>query len=249
MKKKIMTALLAIIVLGNSLTALAAPEIMPDGTVFDAEYYAQMYPDVVAVFGMDADALYQHYINYGRAEGRSGSANGSNDAVSVTDNAAEPSLVYPDYALVQDIVGRYNKNRLKGITPENKIIVAVEDTTGYTEKIYDEQRIGDERTVFMYFDAPAFDNNRFDIDVYDEMGEFCGGISKNLNASGKYNVWPVDTSINRTVTRMVVIQGFIDGNYVGYYSNLFDVNSEISTFPWSTTTEHSYWSSLFHSGN
>ena len=232
MKKKIMTALLAIIVLGNSLTALAAPETMPDGTVFDAEYYAQMYPDVVAALGTDADALYQHYINYGRTEGRSGSANGSDDAVPVADNATEPSLVYPDYALVQDIVGRYNKNRLKGITPENKVIIAVEDTTGHTEKIYDDQILGDEQTVFMYFNAPAFDNNEFWIYTYNENGEVYNGLLKKVNANGKYNIWPVDTSITNNVTRMVMIEGRIDGNYVAYYSNLFEVNKGSKSFPW-----------------
>ena len=38
---------------------------------FDAEFYAATYPDVVAVFGDSPEALYKHYLDYGKAEGRS----------------------------------------------------------------------------------------------------------------------------------------------------------------------------------
>lgn len=44
--------------------------VQPSGTVFDAQYYAQNNPDVVAVFGTDVEMLYQHYLNYGKQEGR-----------------------------------------------------------------------------------------------------------------------------------------------------------------------------------
>ena len=43
---------------------------LSDGTLFDAEYYAQTNPDVVAVFGTNKDALYTHYVMFGKAEGR-----------------------------------------------------------------------------------------------------------------------------------------------------------------------------------
>ena len=71
MSKKLCT-LLAIftLTLASSMTAFAAPEVMPDGGMFDAEYYAQNNPDVVAVFGTDKELLYSHYVNHGRAEGR-----------------------------------------------------------------------------------------------------------------------------------------------------------------------------------
>ncbi|MBP5494409.1 MAG: hypothetical protein J6X97_04875 [Lachnospiraceae bacterium] len=38
---------------------------------FDAEFYAKAYPDVVSVFGDSPEALYKHYLDYGKAEGRS----------------------------------------------------------------------------------------------------------------------------------------------------------------------------------
>lgn len=71
MKKKAMAAVLMMsLAAGSSLTVCAAPETKADGTVFDAEYYAQMYPDVVAELGTGADAMYQHYVTFGKAEGR-----------------------------------------------------------------------------------------------------------------------------------------------------------------------------------
>ena len=56
--------------LGVKLDANAAPVTMPDGGIFDAEYYAQNNPDVVAILGTDANVLYQHYLTSGRLEGR-----------------------------------------------------------------------------------------------------------------------------------------------------------------------------------
>lgn len=43
------------------------------GQFFDAEYYAEQYPDVVEICGTDRDALYEHYMTYGIKEGRNGS--------------------------------------------------------------------------------------------------------------------------------------------------------------------------------
>lgn len=39
-------------------------------TLFDAKAYARMYPEVVAVFGNNTQALFNHFIQYGLAEGR-----------------------------------------------------------------------------------------------------------------------------------------------------------------------------------
>ena len=70
MKKSLLAIMAATMVLSSSLTVFAAPETMPDGTIFDAEYYAQSNPDVVAILGTDKNALYTHYMTYGKAEGR-----------------------------------------------------------------------------------------------------------------------------------------------------------------------------------
>lgn len=39
---------------------------------FDYRTYANIYPDVKAAYGYDAEKLYAHYVNYGKAEGRVG---------------------------------------------------------------------------------------------------------------------------------------------------------------------------------
>ena len=72
MKKRTILLLATVsAMLASSTTVCAAPERMPDGTIFDADYYAQTYPDVAMVTGTDSAALYQHYINFGKSEGRS----------------------------------------------------------------------------------------------------------------------------------------------------------------------------------
>lgn len=75
MKKKICSLLLAAAsvvagVFAVSISSSAAPVILPDGSVFDAEYYAEKYSDVQAVFGNDFLALYNHYVLFGKNEGR-----------------------------------------------------------------------------------------------------------------------------------------------------------------------------------
>ena len=78
-KMRIMTSIFATVftVICGSAWAFAAPETMSDGNVFDAEYYAEQNPDVVAVVGADKNALYQHYLTCGMFEGRA--AYGVND--------------------------------------------------------------------------------------------------------------------------------------------------------------------------
>ena len=88
MKKFLATLTLIGAVVASPLTVLAAPQTMPDGTVFDAEYYAQSNPDVVAVLGTDAGVLYQHYVNFGKKEGRLPYAQSS----AATTNAATMTL-------------------------------------------------------------------------------------------------------------------------------------------------------------
>lgn len=52
------------------LNAYAAPELMPDGQYFDADYYAEHNPDVKKVCGTSKERLYAHYLEFGHAEGR-----------------------------------------------------------------------------------------------------------------------------------------------------------------------------------
>ena len=78
----------------------AAPKTMPDGTVFDAEFYAASYPDVVAAFGNNADIMYVHYVLFGKAEGRLAVAPGSGSPLASNSSfdAAYYAARYPDVA-------------------------------------------------------------------------------------------------------------------------------------------------------
>ena len=77
MRRRIASVLTAFLVMLAAVSAFAPlkanaePELMPDGTLFDAEFYAKAYPDVVAVYGTtDAAVMYKHYCQYGKKEGR-----------------------------------------------------------------------------------------------------------------------------------------------------------------------------------
>ena len=100
MKKAIAILLTMATVMGSSLTVFAAPETMQDGTVFDAEYYAQAYPDVAAALGTDRDVLYNHYVTFGKAEGRSAYAADVQQPVNVTVPSATKIGTTPTDVLV-----------------------------------------------------------------------------------------------------------------------------------------------------
>ena len=44
-------------------------EVMPDGEIFDAEYYAETYPDVAGALWTDTAVLYRHCHMFGKSEG------------------------------------------------------------------------------------------------------------------------------------------------------------------------------------
>lgn len=61
------------ILCGNATPIMAAPAPLTSLT-FDVDYYYNTYPDLQTALGYDYNRLYQHYLNSGLAEGRSGSA-------------------------------------------------------------------------------------------------------------------------------------------------------------------------------
>ena len=69
--KQVGTLVLSFVMMAiMSIQAYAVPKQMPDGNIFDAEFYATIYPDVAATLGTDAAMLYKHYVLCGKAEGR-----------------------------------------------------------------------------------------------------------------------------------------------------------------------------------
>ena len=99
------------------MQADARTKVMPDGRLFDAVYYAAAYPDVVAVYGTGEAALYQHYVLFGRAEGRQGCA----DFDPVFYAAAYPDVVaaygYNEAALYQHYITVGKREGRLAVTP------------------------------------------------------------------------------------------------------------------------------------
>lgn len=92
---KLMTATLAASAALTPMSVLAAPKTMPDGGVFDPQYYASTYPDVVKALGADENVLYQHYLTYGKKEGRQPYAPALTDE-QVTEKLLALKSKYPD---------------------------------------------------------------------------------------------------------------------------------------------------------
>ena len=53
-----------------ALTISGFVAVPAEAAQFDPAFYGAAYPDVTAVFGTDAQALLNHYLTYGMAEGR-----------------------------------------------------------------------------------------------------------------------------------------------------------------------------------
>ena len=70
MKKVLIIITSLVLTLGCSVCVYATPKTMKNGDIFDAEVYAALYPDVVAVYGTSESKLYSHYQKYGKKEGR-----------------------------------------------------------------------------------------------------------------------------------------------------------------------------------
>ena len=70
MKRIILIVLLITATFLGTVTVNATPKTMPDGNIFDPEYYATMNPDVVSLIGNDENTLYLHYKLAGASEGR-----------------------------------------------------------------------------------------------------------------------------------------------------------------------------------
>lgn len=139
MRKKLVTLItMAVVFVGSSLSALAAPQTMPDGGVFDPDYYAQQNPDVVAVLGTDANVLYQHYLTSGRNEGRLPYASGvaATPSQGLIDNfdAAFYASTYPDIVAIlgndPNVLYKHyiSAGKAEGRMPNSSFMAAATDT-------------------------------------------------------------------------------------------------------------------------
>lgn len=91
---------------------------MGDGT-FDAEYYANKYPDVVEVFGTDAEDLYNHFLTYGFYEGRF--QNAEEERTGIHNPAVVPIMdgytTYVDVSIVNQLVTYFEDGEIKFQSP------------------------------------------------------------------------------------------------------------------------------------
>ncbi len=159
MKKRLLLSLLVFVIacLAYSTDVQAAPKVMPDGQIFDAEYYAAMNPDVVAVLGTDEAKLYLHYTTYGKKEGRLPCAPAATAPVAtpaptlpptndiIVENAdggaaKQMELQRAYSALPQNVKNFYNKKnvRIIGCTRDYIGIVSDRKSIGYAGVTWDE---------------------------------------------------------------------------------------------------------------
>ncbi|MBE7016521.1 MAG: hypothetical protein E7417_06885 [Ruminococcaceae bacterium] len=89
MLRKFLFTFIAVLTLTAGMGLTASAQETAD--TFDYKAYADTYPDLKAVYGYDANALFAHYINFGKAEGRVGSFAG-NAAIPNTNATVNPSL-------------------------------------------------------------------------------------------------------------------------------------------------------------
>ena len=93
MKKKFTAfGLMILLTLSFSISAFAAPKTMSDGQLFDAEYYAENNPDVVKALGSTEEALYKHYLEHGKEEGRLPYADAPKPASSTKTSTSAPAV-------------------------------------------------------------------------------------------------------------------------------------------------------------
>lgn len=112
MKKKIVTMTLASCILAStfSLTVCAEPVEVETGVIFDAEFYAEAYPDVVNVLGNDEAVLYNHYKLYGAGEGRLPySPTTSKEDLEKTKNTKKTKIVKTSQKLDEEMI-EYSNN-------------------------------------------------------------------------------------------------------------------------------------------
>lgn len=69
--RRILSALLSAAMLA-SLCVTGAAAVAENYDTFDYRAYANIYPDLKKAYGYDAQKLYAHYVNFGKAEGRVG---------------------------------------------------------------------------------------------------------------------------------------------------------------------------------
>lgn len=91
------------------VNTMAQPIVTCDKILFDAEYYEMNNPELVAIYGSGFDAMYRHYLEHGRAEGRLPYAGATTADTQTNFFYSVPSIQY-DYSPGQITVNPDGKN-------------------------------------------------------------------------------------------------------------------------------------------
>lgn len=176
--KKIVTgAVAAALTMTLAMPVCASPKIMPDGTIFDAEYYAAQNPDVAAAFGTDEALLYQHYELCGKAEGRLAAAPGTTADMAVPYEETAPTAETAAPEVVTSLPdGNYMCYQLTAANLTKKKLQLTTDYLTQTDTEGDPLQYGDVTT----FDLPLAKKVKYRADMLDSDG--LTPIKANTNA-------------------------------------------------------------------
>ena len=97
--------LMTIVVIGAAFSFCGKKALAGD---FDPAFYAEQYPDVVAAYGNDPNALYKHYLTFGIQEHRFKNAYEAAAAASAVEQVALPST-YVDVDIANQILVYYQQ--------------------------------------------------------------------------------------------------------------------------------------------
>lgn len=128
-------------------TVHATPQKMSDGVTFDPQYYAETYPDVVNVYGKCAGKLYQHYVEYGKSEGRKATADSKveKDALTTLKEQYPNGTAWDTNALYEIPDMRYDDGFGKKNTGSRCY-----GSLGWAWKVYDTINGLDENNIWKY---------------------------------------------------------------------------------------------------
>lgn len=135
MKKQILRRFMGIAAAAIITVTMQNPVQVRAAEKFDPVFYAAVYADVAAVFGTDAEALYNHYIAFGQKEGRmpyAGAAGGE-----AVDGIADTAAVAAETSAVTDdtVNGIVTIDKLQNDTSLKKKMTDAEFQTAYNEAL------------------------------------------------------------------------------------------------------------------
>lgn len=135
--KKIIAMITAMTIIcmvaGTSIQARAAEK-------FDPVFYATLYEDVAVAFGTDAEALYNHYINFGQKEGRipyAGAIGGETvDGINTIVNTANTNNIVQNpvcvanghsWSTVSETIHHYGKIRVTRNEKNEDVVIPIQE--------------------------------------------------------------------------------------------------------------------------